>query len=245
MMAIVVEDAEPVLDDLGIGRIEIDHVAVAGVEAAIGDLVVDAAHVSLRQLIRGAQATPAVGAIHEFVAEREAQLRMRSQVGDARDPQARRAFRLHAERVAVVEPQVRAHADAARGERAGERIVGHAAEDLLRQRAGVFGVDVDLTGGQRAEHDLRAAERAPVDHGRAVALRERGGDLAEDHRFGEGLGADAEARRRGGGGGGLGTGGGGLGTGASGDEDGDEDEDEPEREDGWFPVPSPRLRGEG
>ncbi len=121
--------------------------------------------------------------------------------------------------------------DAARGERAGERVVGHAAQDLLRQRAGVLGVDVDLARGQRAEHDLRAAERAPVHHGRAVALRERGGDLAEDHGFGEGLGADAE------GGGEV------AGMRAGGDEDGDEDEDEGD-EDGALRSPLPSA-GEG
>jgi len=61
-VAVVLQDAQVVLGDLGIGGVKIDDVGVAALEAPVGDLVVDAAHAPLRQLIARAQRGPAVAA---------------------------------------------------------------------------------------------------------------------------------------------------------------------------------------
>ena len=77
----------------------------------------------------------------------------------------------HGQRVAVVEAERRGHAQPATGERGSElgqgAARGFAAQDLLEQRARVFGVDVDFAALESAKHDLGAAELAPVLHGGA------------------------------------------------------------------------------
>jgi hypothetical protein len=82
--------------------------------------VLDAAHVALGQAIEISQAGPAVGAIHEFVAEAQPQARMREQVRDARQPQCVRARLGHAEGIVVLEADGAAKTDAVFGKTSGK-----------------------------------------------------------------------------------------------------------------------------
>ena len=75
---VVAEHAELVLLDLGVGRVEVGGLDLAAGEGAIGQVVVEPADVALRQAVAVAQAGPAVGPIHEFVAEPEFQVGMAS-----------------------------------------------------------------------------------------------------------------------------------------------------------------------
>ena len=117
MPEIVGQGRQPVIGDLGIGRVQIDKVDIAGLEPAIGEVVVEPGDVGLWQPIAVAQAPPAVAAIDELVGKAERQVGMGAQIRDSRDPQRRRALRAHPHRVGVVEPERRRHADAVRGER--------------------------------------------------------------------------------------------------------------------------------
>src|SRR3546814_2541581 len=74
VVATVVEHAQPVVRDLRIGAVQVDDVERTVGQAAIGQVVIQAVG-ALRQPVRGAQAGPAVGALHEFVAEAQAQVR--------------------------------------------------------------------------------------------------------------------------------------------------------------------------
>ena len=114
---------------------------------------------------------------------------MRGEVGDAADAERGGARLGHRQRVAVVEAERLRHAQAVR-RRARRRADGRAglvAQDLLRQRPGVLGIDVDGAGLERAEDDLGAAELAAVLDGHAGAAHQRRDHLAQDHRLGEAL----------------------------------------------------------
>ena len=115
-MAIVLEHAQAVGADLGVGGVDVGHVDGAGGEGAVGEVVVHARGRRLRQAVAGAQAGPAVGAVEELVGEHEAELRVGGEVGDAADAERAGARLGHAEGVAVVEAERRGHAQAAAGE---------------------------------------------------------------------------------------------------------------------------------
>ena len=73
-----------------------------------------------------------------------------------------------------------------------EHPLSDAGEDLLRNGAGVLGINIDITGTQSFPENARAAELAPVlDDGTRV-LRQLRNNLAKDHRFSKGLGPDAD-----------------------------------------------------
>ena len=188
---VVLEHAELVGVDLGVGRVDVGDVGAAAGERAVGEVVVHAARVVV-QAVAGAQAGPAVGAVHHLVAEHESQLGMRGEIGDAADAQRGGARLGHRQRVAVVEAERPASARRPRAAStsASGRSADLVAQDLLRQRPGVLGVDVDGAGLERAEDDLGAAELAAVLDGQRRAAHQRGDHLAQDHRLGEALRRD-------------------------------------------------------
>ena len=74
----------------------------------------------------------------------------------------------HADRIGVIESERPAHPDAALGQGRAQRVLVAdvlARQDLAGDRAGVFGIDVELVGLEGVEEDLRAAQLAAV-HGR-------------------------------------------------------------------------------
>ena len=60
-----------------------------------------------------------------------------------------------------------------------------AREDLLAERAGVLGIDVDLAAAQRVVHERRAAELGEVRRLVAAGADELRDHLAQDDRLGE------------------------------------------------------------
>ena len=195
--AIVLEDAEPVRADLGVGRVEVGGLDLAGRHRAIGQVMIEAADVALGEPVAIAEARPAVGPLHELVAEGQLQLGMVPQVAERPDAQPGRAGpRASRWRSVSLNPSGRL-IPMPRSARAARRPASIAdvlaRQDLARDRAGVLGIEVQLVGLERMEEDLGAAQLAAV-AGRGSWRRRaiRRADLAEDHRFGEGLGADAD-----------------------------------------------------
>ncbi len=103
-----------------------------------------------------------------------------------------RAVFAHRERVAVVEAERHRGAEAERRERAvefGKARVPFELENFLRDRAGVFRIEVDRPGLERCVQDAGIAQARPV-HG--TVSRGTDQDLAQDVGLGEALGADAQ-----------------------------------------------------
>ena len=194
---VVFEHPEAVIDNLGVGRIQ-----VSGVDHPLGkrsqrEVVVHSPDVGLRQSVAVAERRPAVAAIHELVAEAETQIRVLPQVGDRRQAQLVGGLRPYADGVGVVEAQRPRHPQATRGQGFAEVVVGSDAlgrQNLLGDRAGVLRVGVDLPELDGVEQDPRAAELAAVPRLGAVLTGELGHDLAEDDGLGADLGADRDRR---------------------------------------------------
>jgi len=73
---VVVQRDEAVLPDLGVGRIQVGRVDRAAGQRAVGEVMVEAAHVALGQVVATAQGRPSVAPAHDLVAEPEAQSRV-------------------------------------------------------------------------------------------------------------------------------------------------------------------------
>ena len=119
-LAVVGQHAQRVGADLGVGRVDVHHVGAAARERAVGEVVVHAARL-VGEAVVGAKPGPAVAAVHDLVREHQPQLGMRDEVGDAADAERGRARLGHRQRVAVVEAQRPAHAQAVAGQHVGER----------------------------------------------------------------------------------------------------------------------------
>ena len=110
----------------------------------------------------------------------------------------RRRFR-DAKGIGVVETQRCRHSDAVPGkcrahqwQRPGIGVF----EQFLGNRAGIFGIDIDIALLQRFPENTRAA-KLPAMGGRDLfGADEVGGDFAEDDGFGEFLGPDSDILRR-------------------------------------------------
>src|SRR5206468_10861582 len=78
----------------------------------------------------------------------------------------------------------------------GERRDGVELQNLLGNRAGVFGIDVDRAGGERIEHDRRVTEALLMNSGcLSGSLCRLLQYLAQDVGFGKTLGTHVQRRR--------------------------------------------------
>jgi len=191
VLAVVHQYAQVIAGDLGIGTIQVDHVERAISQPVVGEGVVKAVALGAAQPVSRAQARPAIGAIHELVAETKAQPGMAAQVGNGLDPESVGLLGAHAQRIGVVEAQWRGYRQPVFGECAAQSIevsVGQL-QDFPGKGAGVFRVGVDFAFQQRAPDDAGAAEAAPVFYRVTGFARGESGDFAENHRLGEGFGA--------------------------------------------------------
>ncbi len=112
------------------------------------------------EIVRLSQRGPAIAAIHELVGEPDPQIRMLAQVRDARNAPRFSMLRTHPQRIGVVEAELAGHADAMTGQHIGQgggRYVG-IGQDLLDERAGVFGVRIDVATHERLPQKARAAQ---------------------------------------------------------------------------------------
>ena len=119
---------------------------------------------TLRQAVRVAQPGPAVGALHELVAQAQLQGRMPAQVGQFRNAKRSGAFFAHAQRIRVVETERRGHREAAFGKRRLQRgaIGARHMQQFLGEGAGVFGIGIDGAVFQRTPENAGASELALV-----------------------------------------------------------------------------------
>ena len=80
VIEVIFECDQLVISNFRIGCINIGDLQGAGIDDAIGKIMIQPASVSLGQLLVSSQTRPAVGTIHEFIAETEHQLRVVFQV---------------------------------------------------------------------------------------------------------------------------------------------------------------------
>ncbi len=128
---VVAEHAEFVLLDLGVGRVKVGRVDLSAGEGAIGEVVVETADVAVREPVAVSDAGPAVGPIHEFIAESEFQVGISFEVGQRDYAETRGDVLAHADGIGVVEPERPAHSHAPLGQRRSQG--GLAADALARE----------------------------------------------------------------------------------------------------------------
>ncbi len=194
--AVVFQHGQVQTTDLGVRRVELHAVDLAAADRLIREVVLDAAHLPHPQAVVRGQARPAVLPRQELVREREAELGVRLEVRDAPDPQPLRRLPAHRQRVAVVEAEGVADADALWAQGGAHRFETRPArglKDRLGDRAGVFRVEVHLALLQRLEHDVRAPQVGSVLYGRLSRPGPQHPQrLAQDPRLRERLGADPD-----------------------------------------------------
>ena len=126
--------------------------------------MVEPAHVAVGEGVGVAEAGPAVGPVHELVREPEGEVRVVGEVGERRDAEPLGLRLAHPDGVRVVEPERPAHLDAEATQPLAHRVhaAGLAAQDFQRDRAGVFGVRVDVAAPERLPQHPRPADLRPV-----------------------------------------------------------------------------------
>ena len=170
----------------------------AGFQAAVGEVVLQPLRILLRQAVAIPQAGPAVGAIHELVAEAEDEVRVADQIGDGADTQLGGHLFAHADGVGVVEPEWRADLQSVFGHCGSDPIFRNilACQYFLPDGAGVLGIHVEVATQQGVPQHARAAQFALVCSGSARFGHEMGGHFAQDDVFRERLRADAHGTGR-------------------------------------------------
>lgn len=188
IVEVVVQHPQAKLFDLCIRRIDVDHIHVALRQGIVGDSVIHAAR-GMAERVAPRQARPAIGAAKEFMRQAQPQLRMLSQIAQGADAQPLRIVGAHGERIAVVEAERHADADAEFGQPPAGFLGGHGCillQDFALDGACVFGIDIDAPCTQCLEHDGRVAQALPVLDGRMGCSGPRH-DFTKDVGFGKAL----------------------------------------------------------
>jgi hypothetical protein len=194
--AVVLQDAQSVTHDLGVGGVDIDDIHLSACQCFVGQAMVQAAHLRGRQLVRLAECRPTVLAIQEFLRQRHGEPGMPRKVGNTRDAKRPRPALLHRERIAVAEPERHARREPVTFELAielGEIRHAFQPQQLKGDCAGVLRVELDSTALQRGEQDRSVAETLLVRGASLAGTVDRlGGDLGQDIGLGEALGAHVD-----------------------------------------------------
>ena len=195
VVRVVLQRVQLQLGNARVGGVDVGDVDARGGQRGVRQAVVDGAR-ALRQAVARGQPGPAVGAAQKFLRQRDPQIGLRAQVGDAAQPALARQRLGGGQRVAVGktqrhtvrQPQARQFARDGLGRAAGGQL-----EDFLLDGAQVFGIDVDRAGLERLQHHRRVAQARPVFGAHAGCARRLRDDLAQDIAFGKALGADHHA----------------------------------------------------
>jgi len=185
---VVVQDAQAVARDLGVGRVHVHDVDAACRQRLVREAVVQAARL-LRQPVEALQSGPTVRASDEFLRQAELQLRIARQVRQRVNSQLLGAIFPHRERISVIETERHARDQPLRRQGPVQLVQPPAAaqpDHLGGNGAGVFRINVDGTGLQRRDDDAGIAEARLQ-----LAAARTGQDLAEDIGLGEALRADS------------------------------------------------------
>ena len=197
ILLVVYQRPDVVITDLCIRGIQVYDVQTPGDEAAVGQVVIQSAHLLMHQVIVAPQSRPAVLAVHEFITEPQPQFRVAVQVGNGMYAQLLRPVPGHAQYVGVVEAQRRGHPYALAPQYGAQLLripcipVG---VDLSAQGPGIFRVDVDIAFQQGIPQHARAPEFAPVSDTQVAAFQHLCRQVAQDHALGELLGAYGQLR---------------------------------------------------
>ena len=79
-MEVVFQRLQSIVIDFSVRAIEVGSMDRSALQPSIGQVMIHAEDILLREPVTGAQAGPAVTPVHELVAEAEDQFRMRPQV---------------------------------------------------------------------------------------------------------------------------------------------------------------------
>ena len=193
---VVLQHQQAEMVDLGIGGVDVHHVDLLLRDGIVGQAVVQAYRCATQLVTRG-QALPAIGAADEFVGQAQLQGRVPGQIAQRADAQLLGLRPPHGQRIAVVEAQRHSHTQAQRRQRVvhvGQAHAGVALDDLQRDGAAVFGVQVNLPRAQRLVDDGGVAQALQHAGLGACGLRRLGDDLGQDVGLGEAFGADFDLR---------------------------------------------------
>ncbi len=199
IVPVVGQEGQVVMGDFGIGRIGVGNIDGAGIDAAIGEVVIEALDVLRIEPIGAPEPRPTIAAIEELVGKAVVQLGMLGEVGNAGKIKPLGRIAPDRKGIGVVEPDRLGHADTALAQdRDDFRARGRrlARQKLMGERPGIFGIGVDIAALQRLPEDPRAAQLAPVTDGEALGFEQVARDLAEHHGFGEFLRADDDVLLR-------------------------------------------------
>ncbi len=138
----------------------------------------------LGQPVAVPQPRPAVGPVHEFIAEAEAQLREAAQVGDFGQAHFAAGLPAHADGIVVIEPQGVGHLKTVIGEDAAQgRVVGDVftGQDFPGEGAGIFRVEIDGAAAQSVPENPGAAQTRQEFRPGARLSREPGGHVGQNN----------------------------------------------------------------
>jgi len=199
IIAIVGEHDEARFVDLGVSRIDVDRVDLLLLDGIVRKPVIEPARRGERKVVRLLQSRPAVGAADEFLRQPQSQLGMRFEIGQLGDVLRACVLAADRQRVGIVEAERNSNRETYRAKlrvELGKRRHRVELENFLRDRAGVFGVDVDVAARERVQHNRSVAEPLLMHRGRlAGSVRGLLDDLPKDVALGEALRADVERRR--------------------------------------------------
>ena len=192
-LKIVFQRDQIVLADFRVGGIRILHVDRIVLQRCVAEAVIDPGNVARRELVTFGQLPPAIASIEKFVREPELEIGMFLEIADGANPKTLGLRAAHDERVGVVESEFTRDADSYLREliteRVGRRDLG-LFENFLRDRAGVFGIERNLSRAKRFPQDDRAAHSLTVFDRNARILDRASCDLREHVGLGEFLRTD-------------------------------------------------------
>ncbi len=169
-MEVVLQCHEIVFGNFRIRGIGVLHVNRAVPQRSVAEPMVDPAQLARGETVTLRQGPPAVAALDEFMRETEDQFRMGAQVAEGVDAFGGRGFPAHDQRIGVVETELGRHRHAFRrqgGTQVLRRNRPAAPENFLRNRPGVFRIDIDLPTAQRLPEDDCSAHSLPVFRGQS------------------------------------------------------------------------------
>ena len=195
-MFVVVQHAQAVLGDFGVGGINVHDIDFALGQRLISQAVIEAERLK-RQRICAFEQRPPVLAVQEFLRHSQFQFGLTGKTANARNAELRGAHIKHGERVSIVESQRHRRPQAERRKLEVER--GEIAGPILFQQLepyspGIFRINIYTPALQRRKQYSGIAQPLFVHHllfiGTHCGLSQ---DFPENVGFGEALGADDES----------------------------------------------------
>ena len=156
MAEVISQYFQVVIPYLCVRGVKVDYVEGTVFQAAIGNVVIQAAHLAVREAVAFAQAWPTVAAAHELAGETKLQLHVAQQVGNPIDAEFRSAGFFHPQRVSIIEAKGATHAYALLRQALPDGVLitqPLAEQNLLTDGARILGINVHVAVEQGVEQD--------------------------------------------------------------------------------------------